>query len=78
MGKKLFDALRIAQIVIPALGVLYEAIAAAWGFPGAEPVMVTCGALAAFIGTILKIDSTAFFDGKEIVEVEANVDSEAD
>lgn len=71
MNKRLFDILRVLQIVIPALGVLYEAIAAAWGLPGAEPVMVTAGALAAFIGTILKIDSTAFFEHKEIVEVPA-------
>lgn len=76
MGKKLFDFLRIAQIVIPAIGVLYEAVAAAWGLPYAEPVMVTCGALAAFIGTVLKIDSASFFSGKEIVEVE-DVDSQA-
>lgn len=77
MGKNLFDFLRIAQIVIPAIGVLYEAVAAAWGLPYAEPVMVTCGALAAFIGTVLKIDSASFFSGKEIVEVE-DVDSKAD
>ena len=79
MGKKLFDFLRIAQIVIPAIGVLYEAVAAAWGFglSYAEPVMVTCGALAAFIGTVLKIDSASFFSGKEIVEVE-DVDSKVD
>lgn len=77
MGKKLFDFLRIAQIVIPAIGVLYEAVAAAWGLPYAEPVMVTCGALAAFIGTVLKIDSASFFSGKEIVEVE-DVDSKVD
>lgn len=77
MGKKLFDFLRVAQIVIPAIGVLYEAVAAAWGLPYAEPVMVTCGALAAFIGTVLKIDSASFFSGKEIVEVE-DVDSKAD
>lgn len=69
MSKPLFDILRILQIIIPALGVLYEAIAAAWGLPGAEPVMVTCGALAAFIGTVLKIDSTAFWSKNQIVEV---------
>ena len=69
MSKRVFDILRILQIIIPALGVLYEAIAAAWGLPGAEPVMVTCGALAAFIGTVLKIDSESFFSDKEIVEV---------
>lgn len=78
MSKKLFDVLRVLQIVFPAIGVLYEAIAAAWVLPYAEPVTVTAGALAAFIGTVLKIDSAAFFSGKEIVEVEADVNSEAD
>lgn len=78
MGKKLFDFLRVLQIVIPAAGVLYEAVAAAWGLPYAEPVMVTAGALAAFIGTILKIESASFFAGKEIVEVPADVDSKID
>ncbi len=78
MSKNLFDVLRVLQIVFPAIGVLYEAIAAAWGLPYAEPVMVTAGALAAFIGTILKIESNAFFSDKEIVEAETNVDSEAD
>lgn len=78
MSKKLFDVLRVLQIVFPAIGVLYEAIAAAWGLPYAEPVMVTAGALATFIGTILKIESNAFFSDKEIVEAGTNVDSEAD
>lgn len=79
MSKKLFDVLRVLQIVFPAIGVLYEAIAAAWGFPYyAEPVMVTAGALAAFIGTILKIESASFFADKEIVEVPADVDSKTD
>lgn len=78
MSKKLFDVLRVLQIVFPAVGVLYEAIAAAWGLPYAEPVMVTAGALAAFIGTILKIESASFFADKEIVEVPADVDSKTD
>ena len=78
MSKKLFDVLRVLQIVFPAIGVLYEAIAAAWGLPYAEPVMVTAGALAAFIGTILKIESASFFADKEIVEVQADVDRKAD
>lgn len=69
MDKRLFDILRILQIIFPAIGVLYEAVAAAWGLPFAEAIMVTCGAIAAFIGTILKIDSTSFFENKEIIEI---------
>lgn len=74
MGKKLFDILRIAQIVIPGLGTLYAALASAWGLPFSEPIVATCAALTAFIGVLLKIDSNSFFKDKEIVEVKGNVD----
>ena len=61
MSKKLFDALRIAQIIIPALGTLYAALALAWGWGYSEPIVSTCAALTAFIGVLLKIQSDAFF-----------------
>lgn len=76
MSKNLFDALRIAQIIIPALGTLYAALALAWGWGYSEPIVSTCAALTTFIGVLLKIQSNAFFSNKEIVEVEDNVDSE--
>lgn len=78
MSKKLFDVLRILQIVIPALGTLYAALAAAWGWGYSEPIVATCAALTAFIGVLLKIQSDAFFSNKEIVEVPADVDSKTD
>ena len=62
MHKKLYDALRIAQIVIPALGTLYAALANPWGWAYAEQVVATCGAVTAFIGVILKEASNRFFD----------------
>lgn len=68
MSKKLFDILRILQIIIPALGTLYAALAAAWGFPYSEPIVATCAAVTAFVGVLLKIQSNAFFSDKEIVE----------
>lgn len=69
MNKKIFDALRILQIVIPALGALYAALAGTWGFLYAEQIGATCAAITAFMGVILKIDSASFFKDKEIVEV---------
>lgn len=68
MGKKVFDALRILQIVIPGLGTLYAALASAWGLPYSEPIVATCAAVTAFIGVLLKIDSANFFRNKDIVE----------
>ena len=78
MSKKIFDALRIAQIVIPALGTLYAALAAAWGFPFSEQIVATCAALTAFIGVLLKIQSDSFFSDKKIVEVTEDEHPEAD
>ena len=77
MSNKVFDAFRIAQIVIPALGTLYAALALAWGWSYSEQIVSTCAALTAFIGVILKIQSDAFFENKEIVEVQ-DVDQNAD
>ena len=68
MSKKLFDVLRILQIIIPAAGTLYAALAAAWGFPFSEPIVATCAAVTAFVGVLLKIDSKADFEDKLIVE----------
>lgn len=68
MSKTVFDILRILQIIIPALGTLYAALAAAWGFPYSEPIVATCAAVTAFVGVLLKIQSNAFFSDKEIVE----------
>lgn len=70
MNKKVFDVLRVLQIIFPALGALYAALAGAWGLPYADPIGVTCAAITAFIGVILKIDSNSFFKDKEIVEVQ--------
>lgn len=74
MNQRLFDVLRIFQIIIPAAGTLYAALASAWGLPLSDQIVATCAAVTAFIGVILKIDSAAYFSGKEIVEVERRVD----
>ena len=66
MHKKIYDSLRILQIVIPALGTLYAALAKAWGWAYSEQVMATCGALTAFIGVLLTIESRVYFN-KHIV-----------
>ena len=69
MHKKIYDALRIAQIVIPALGTLYAALANPWGWAYAEQVVASCGAVTAFIGVLLKIASNKYFADKEIIEL---------
>lgn len=56
MSNKVYDILKyVAQIVLPALGTLYFALAAIWGFPYGEQVVGTITAVDAFLGAVLHI-----------------------
>lgn len=61
MTNKIYDILKfIAQIVLPALGTLYFALAAIWGFPYGEQVVGTITAVDAFLGAVLGISTYAY------------------
>lgn len=61
MNNKMYDVLKyIAQIVLPALGTLYFALAGIWNFPYAEQVVGTISAVDTFLGVILKISSNNY------------------
>lgn len=70
MTNKTYDILKwVAQIVLPALGTLYFALAGLWGFPYGEQIVGTIMAVDAFLGTILKISSNGYSgDGELIVD----------
>lgn len=70
MKKSIYDFLRIAQIIIPALGTLYTALASVWGWDYGEGVVATCAAVTAFLGVILKTESKAFFSENIIMPLE--------
>ena len=53
----------IAQIVLPAIGTLYFALAGIWGFPYGEEIVGTITALDTFLGVLLGI-STATYNKK--------------
>ncbi len=62
MSNKTYDILKwIAQLLLPALGTLYFALASIWGFPYGEQIVGTITALDTFLGVILGI-STAWYD----------------
>lgn len=69
MSNKLYDVLKyIAQVVLPAIGTLYFALAGIWGFPYGEQIVGTITAVDTFLGVILKISSNAYYregDGDE-------------
>ena len=58
LDNKVYDVLKfIAQILLPAMGTLYFALAKIWGFPYAAEVVGTISAIDAFLGALLGISS---------------------
>ena len=58
MSNKTYDILKyIAQIVLPALGTLYFALAKIWSFPYGAEIVGTITAVDAFLGALLKIST---------------------
>lgn len=58
MSNKVYDILKyIAQIVLPAIGTLYFALAGIWGFPYGEQIVGTITAVDTFLGVLLGIST---------------------
>ena len=54
MKNSTFDALRfVAEIILPALGALYAALAHIWGWPYAEAIVGTIAAVDTFLGAVV-------------------------
>ena len=66
MENKVYDVLKwIAQILLPAAGTLYFALAQIWGFPYAEQIVGTITAIDAFLGVLLGISTYQYNKGLE-------------
>lgn len=50
----------VAQILLPALGTLYAAVAGFWGLPAVQEVMGTIVAVDTFLGLVLGISTAQF------------------
>ena len=58
MSNKVYDILKwIAQLLLPAIGTLYFALAGIWGFPFGEEIVGTITAVDTFLGVILGIST---------------------
>lgn len=65
MSSKTYDVLKwIAQILLPAVGTLYFALASIWGLPYGEQVVGTITAVDAFLGALLGISTAKYNKGK--------------
>lgn len=61
MSNRLYDILKyIAQIVLPALGTLYFALAKIWQFPYGAEIVGTITAVDTFLGCLLKISTDQY------------------
>ena len=67
MSNKVYDILKyIAQIVLPAVGALYFALAKIWGFPYGTEIVGTISAVDAFLGALLKISTDQYNKTQQI------------
>lgn len=65
-SNEVYDKLKfIAQIVLPALGTLYFALAGIWGWPFGEQIVGTITAIDTFIGVCLGISTMNYNREKE-------------
>ena len=61
MSNQVYDILKfVTQILLPAIGTLYFALARIWGFPYAEEIVGTITAVDAFLGALLGISSMQY------------------
>lgn len=61
MSNKTYDVLKyIFTIIMPAISVLYVALAGIWGLPYADKVAATIAALITFANTVLAINSANY------------------
>ncbi len=61
MPNRVYDILKwVAQIILPALGTLYSALAGIWGFPYGEQIVGTIVAVDAFLGALLQISTSKY------------------
>ena len=61
MSNRTYDLLKwSAQLLLPALGTLYFALAGIWGFPYGEEIVGTITAIDTFLGVILGISTAQY------------------
>ena len=62
LSNEMYDRLKwIAQILLPAIGTLYYALASIWGLPYCEQVVGTITAVDAFLGALLQISTNNYY-----------------
>ena len=67
ISNTVYDALKwVAQLLLPALGTLYFALAGIWGFPWGEEIVGTITAVDTFLGVVLGISAAKYKKENEL------------
>lgn len=73
LPNRVYDCLKwIALVGLPATTTLWLTLASIWGFPYAEPIGATLGAVTVFLGALLGISSIQYAKENAIEEGEEN------
>lgn len=73
MSNRIYDILKfIAQVVLPAVGTLYFALAQIWGLPYGEQIVGTISAVDCFLGALLGISTMQYNKQKGVENGEEN------
>lgn len=76
LNSNVYDGLKwLVQIVLPAIGTCYAALAVLWGFPYAEQVVGSISAICVLLGACLRI-SNSNYDGDGVLTVNSDLDDE--
>ena len=66
LDDKVYDILKyVAQVVLPAIGTLYFALAGIWGLPYGEEIVGTITAIDTFLGALLMLSTSQYNKTKE-------------
>lgn len=73
LNSNVYDSLKwLVQIVLPAIGTCYAALAVLWGFPYAEQVVGSISAICVLLGACLRI-SNSNYDGDGVLTVDRDL-----
>jgi hypothetical protein len=81
INDNVYDVLKnTVELVLPALGALYFALAGFWGWPNAEAVVGSIAAVTVFLGVVLRVARNSYHNSSEkysgSVEVVHNAEGE--
>lgn len=61
LNNRVYDILKwMCLIALPALSVLYSALAGVWGWPYAQEISTTINAVVAFFGALIGISTASY------------------